>query len=62
MGQFPGEECRFLRPPVSGALRARACAQMGSWKEARKALEEPSAFGRAEGRSRDEVWGFFWVC
>lgn len=35
------EECSLLADPSGGGLRARAFAQMGAWKEARKAVEEP---------------------
>eukprot|EP00435_Cladocopium_sp_Y103_P064383 s1441_g26.t1 len=34
-------ECSLLADPSGGGLRARAFAQMGAWKEARKAIEEP---------------------
>jgi len=35
------EECSYLTDPSGGGLRARALAQMGCWKEAREAVEEP---------------------
>ncbi|CAK9027584.1 Putative oxidoreductase [Durusdinium trenchii] len=35
------EECSLLGAPASGGLRAQAYAQMGDWKAAKKAMEEP---------------------
>jgi hypothetical protein len=34
------QECSLLADPSGGGLRARAFAQMGVWKEARKAVED----------------------